>query len=656
MSTSEPFGGSTRSLSDLGAVAMAGVAASAAWWSPAVPWWLALVVVLVAVVSRRTATLLVAVAVVAAFLGARAWQGDHPVPAGPFQARATLVSDPEEVAGAVVVEARALGHHYEIWARGGAGRVLDDRAAGESVRVVGHVSPRRPGDDIEARRHVVGEVAATDVQAVGDGGPPVAVANGVRRLLEGGGDSLPSERRALYRGFVLGDDRGESPVLAADFAASGLAHLLVVSGENVAFVLAAAAPLLRRLGPRTRWLATMAVLLLFAAVTRFEPSVLRATAMAMIAVTAWSLGRPASGLRILGLAVTAVVLLDPMLVGVPGFQLSVAASAGIVVLARPLARHLPLPDVLAGPLSVTLAAQVAVSPLLCLWWGGVPVATIPANLCAEPAAAALMVWGLTVGVLAGLVGGAAGAVLQLPADGLTWWVETVARVAADAPLGRLGALGIVLAAAAGVAAVAWARQGRVGRARLAWLVVVAVLAAPGAGAAIASQPRQATIAGGGTFWTSAGPGGGAVLVLSTGATVRSALDGLRRLGVDRIELLVSPSGGSTAATLLASLRRRVTVVAAWCGPGPDPLEPPCGGAGTTPPLGAVARIGDITVTVDSATPHLAVRVEVADAEPTGPDGTASAPGVGSPRAGVARSPPLRRDPPSPRHGHPQPHP
>ena len=95
-------------------------------------------------------------------------------------------------------------------------------------------------------------------------------------------------------------------------------------------------------------MATLAVVGLFGVVTRFEPSVLRATVMAAIAVTAWMLGRPVSGLRTLALAVTALVLVDPMLVGVLGFQLSVAASAGILVLARPLADHLPGPRLARG--------------------------------------------------------------------------------------------------------------------------------------------------------------------------------------------------------------------------------------------------------------------------------------------------------------------
>ena len=77
-------------------------------------------------------------------------------------------------------------------------------------------------------------------------------------------------------GVVLGDGREQRPELADEFRASGLSHLLVVSGENVAFVLALAAPGLRRLGLRSRWLATLGLLGFFGLLTRWEPSVLRA--------------------------------------------------------------------------------------------------------------------------------------------------------------------------------------------------------------------------------------------------------------------------------------------------------------------------------------------------------------------------------------------
>ena len=633
---------------------MAVATAVAAWWSPVVPSWAVVVVVAVAAGTRRTLAVVGAVVVVAAFLGGRAWQGDRPVRAGPFHARASLVSDPQEVAGAVVAEVRAGGRHLVVWARGDAGRVLDQRLAGQSVDVTGRQRPRPGGDLVEARRHVVGEVDATAITAAGDGGPLALLANAVRRRIEAGADTLPSDRQAIYRGFVLGDDRGESPVLASDFAASGLAHLLVVSGENVAFVLAAAAPLVRRAGPRGRWLGTIAVLGLFGVVTRFEPSVLRATAMAIIAVTAWTMGRSASGLRVLALAVTAVLLLDPMLVGVTGFQLSVAAAAGIVALAGPLREHLPAPRPVAGPLSVTLAAQVAVAPQLCALWGGVPVATVPANLFAEPAAAALMVWGLTVGVVAGVVGGRVAAVLQWPASGLAWWVETVARAGAGAPLGRLGGPGLAVAVAAGELAVWASRHGRRGAARTAWMAVVIVLLAPAAVLATGAPPSETDLDGAGRLWTSRGDRGASVLVLTSGARARSLLDGLRRASQAEVALVVSPSGGPDAAALLSSLHERIRIGRVWCGEPSRSEELPCGGWGTPPPAGGTFRVGDLEVRVDSVRPRLTVTVRrVAGARALGERSTAT--GVGSPRARVARSPPLRRDPSRAGHGHPQPH-
>src|SRR5439155_3081728 len=91
--------------------------------------------------------------------------------------------------------------------------------------------------------------------------------------------------------------------VAADFRAAGLSHLLVVSGANVTFALALVAPLLRRFGLVGRLTGGLAVLVMFCAMTRFEPSVLRAGVMSGLALLAAFLGRPVPGLRLLALAV-----------------------------------------------------------------------------------------------------------------------------------------------------------------------------------------------------------------------------------------------------------------------------------------------------------------------------------------------------------------
>jgi competence protein ComEC len=204
----------------------------------------------------------------------------------------------------------------------------------------------------------------------------------------------------------------------------------------VALALTLAGPALRRLGLLGRLAGGVAVLGLFAAMTRFEPSVLRACAMAGLSLLAAFLGRPASGLRLLALATCGLILADPFLVHSVGFRLSCGASAGIVLLARPLAARLPGPEFVRRSLAVTAAAQIGVAPVALPVFGRLPLAALPANLAAAPAAAALTVWGLGSGLAGGLVAGwwsGAAELLQVPTGVLAGSIAGVAALAARIP-------------------------------------------------------------------------------------------------------------------------------------------------------------------------------------------------------------------------------
>ena len=188
------------------------------------------------------------------------------------------------------------------------------------------------------------------------------------------------------------------------FRAAGLTHILAVSGQNVAFVMVLVAPVLARLRFGPRLVVTLAVLAGFALVTRFEPSVLRATAMAGVAATGAALGRPASSVRVLALGVGGVLLVDPLLATSLGFRLSVAGAAGIIVGAARIERVLPG---LAGWRRRCRSRWPPSWRWRRSWWaalGAVPVASLPANLLALPAAGPVMVWGLTGGLAAGWAG------------------------------------------------------------------------------------------------------------------------------------------------------------------------------------------------------------------------------------------------------------
>jgi competence protein ComEC len=287
-----------------------------------------------------------------------------------------------------------------------------------------------------AHRHIATRLAVQGAGPWQPGPIPLRLANGLRRTIDRGAVSLPPESRALFGGFVLGDQRGEPPATRDAFRASGLSHLLVVSGENLAFVLALLAPVLRRLRLGPRFAVGIGFLALFGLLTRWEPSVLRAEAMAGVALLAATLGTPVSTRRLLCLATTGLLLADPLLVGSLGFLLSVAATAGIAWLSPPLTRRLPL------PVAVTLAAQLGVAPVLVPVFGGFPLATLPANLLALPAAGPVMMWGLAAGIPAGLLSSVAGgriaAVLHLPTRLLIAWVAFVAHRCAGLRIGTVG--------------------------------------------------------------------------------------------------------------------------------------------------------------------------------------------------------------------------
>ncbi len=300
--------------------------------------------------------------------------------------------------------------------------------AGDGVVLRGYL---RPLDAFEVRlrwRHVVAAVTATDlVDASHPSSPLSGVANLARGFVLRGTDALPPTERALVAGFLLGDTRDLPDPVVQQFRDAGLSHLLAVSGANVAFVLALFGPALRRLPRGGRLAAVVALLLVFGAMTRWEPSVLRACAMATVAVLAVHLGRPAQTVRILGLAVTALLLLDPFLVHSVGFLLSVGASLGIALFAAPFAASVRGPQWLRESLATTAAAQVGVAPVLVPVFGSIPLVAVPVNLLAVPLAGPLTMWGLAAGSVAGVLRTR----VPVVATALQW----PTRVLADAVLG-----------------------------------------------------------------------------------------------------------------------------------------------------------------------------------------------------------------------------
>lgn len=382
---------------------------------------------------RRPSVALMGLLAVGAFVGWRAHTERldlAPDRLGPFTGWVRLVDDPQPLGGATRVLVEVDGERFEMWARGrGLSVRVDEWQAGEYVYVRGE----RVGLDADRRarvawQHVVGEFEYEWASDRASGGPVARASNRVRGLIEGGSQALPEPDSALFRGLVIGDDRDQPAEMIARFRATGLSHLTAVSGQNVAFVLAASGPLLRRLRPLPRWALTLGLIAWFVALTRFEPSIVRAGAMAAISATGFLLGRPRAPARMLAGAVVALLAIDPLLVRSVGFQLSVGATAGVAVLGPRIAARLARLGPLAVPVGVTLGAQLGVALPQLLVFGSLPLVALPANLLAVPVAGAVMLYGLPAALVAGLAPDV-DPVVMLPCRLGVRWVDTVATVA-----------------------------------------------------------------------------------------------------------------------------------------------------------------------------------------------------------------------------------
>ncbi len=468
-----------------------------------------------------------------------------PVGELPFSGTVTLTSDPQPIGSALRADAATPLGTLQLRARGRSADDLRPLLAGDTVAIAGRVTPRADDADWLLQRKVVGLLRVDRIEGYRPATGLIGIANAFRETLERGSESLGAERQTLFTGLVVGDDRWQSAQTSDDFRGSGLGHLLAVSGQNVAFVLLIVMPLVRLLPVSMRIGVVLFVLVLFGLVTRFEPSVLRASVMAGLAVVSVAVGRPGSGLRLLGACVVGLLWWDPLLGRSVGFQLSVVASLGILVVSPVVVRAMA--DRLMGPawlrelVGATIGAQVAVAPLLLWVFDDVPVAALPANVLAGPASGPVMAWGLTGGFLAGLSSPGLAALLHVPTGWLLGWIAGVAGWASSVGWGSYGwrhvvALFLIVLAMLVVrlSSVRW------------FAVAVGLIVAPGP-VLVGDVGDGVVVDGGLSVWRS---GGVTVVEVGSGARAERSLALLRGERVRNIHLLVVDGAGNSTVEAL----------------------------------------------------------------------------------------------------------
>jgi competence protein ComEC len=194
---------------------------------------------------------------------------------------------------------------------------------------------------------------------------------------------------AVVAALTIGDKQYLDSDLKQSFVSAGVIHLLAVSGLHVGIIFWALSFILsflnrKRFGRVIKGLVILALLLLYAAVVGFSPSVTRATLMFSLYIIGQMCGRQRNTYNFIAASAFILCAFNPYCIFDAGFQLSYAAVLGIVYFQPKLYRILyvnnKLLDKIWNAACVTLAAQLAVTPVALYNFHQFPVYFLPANL------------------------------------------------------------------------------------------------------------------------------------------------------------------------------------------------------------------------------------------------------------------------------------
>jgi competence protein ComEC len=380
----------------------------------------------------------------------------------------------------------------------------EEASFGDRVEAIGKLTLPRdlPAFDRRtylAQRHVFLEVAATSFDVVSTGAGIAGLPGWLRgRYVAALDHALPAPHASVLLGIVLGVRQGIPPNLQNALIATGLIHLLVLSGLKVAvfarIVQGALRPLL---GRHATWPA-LGLIGLYALAGGASPAAIRSAIMGGLAIAASRLGRPSHVWTSLALTAAGMLAWRPELAWDVGFQLSFAGTAAIILLTPSIERRLPaIPAVLREPFAVTCAAQVGTLPMMATDFHVLsPIAPL-ANALTLPILPVLVAAGLLLGPLALLPDLAR--LVAMPLVGLLAYVEQVSYLLARLPaaaftVGRFPTwAGLAYYSALGPAIAGAHAAGRRRAAALASAVLAPTLIAGVALGLWANAPSQASV-------------------------------------------------------------------------------------------------------------------------------------------------------------------
>jgi competence protein ComEC len=265
---------------------------------------------------------------------------------------------------------------------------------------------------------------------------------------------LPKPYAALANGMLLGIEAGIPDELYEQFNLTGVSHTIVISGSNISILSAVLLALGQRLLGRRRALwPTLVGIGAYALLVGGDMAVLRAALMGGLFVTATAIGRRSTAIVSLAAACWAITLVNPLTLWDVGFQLSSAATAGLILFTPGITAWFDrwwgpnaqdgavltvgrqvqgfLRSLVEDGLLVTIAANLTTLPLVIYYFDRLSLVSLLTNFAVAPVQPYIMLWG-SLGVVIGVLGltWPAWLLLLAPWLSLVWTVAVVQWTAA----------------------------------------------------------------------------------------------------------------------------------------------------------------------------------------------------------------------------------
>lgn len=260
---------------------------------------------------------------------------------------------------------KSINKRVLVSGTGTASSTLSTFNVGDQFEAEGYFSDLGEYETYLKKEHVVGKFTIKKVTQIKSTTNLIEnLSTYSRERVSNGCARLSIDSQGICEGLLIGEKSHISKATYDKYKAAQLTHLLVASGANIVFILAFLSPILKRLQLRSRFSLMCVIAIFYCIITRFEPSILRATIMVCVPSIGRIRGYRLNQLKIFTSSIAVCLLIDPFLLYRVGFWLSSAATGGLYFLTPKIEKFIKSELV-----ASTMAATIAVQPVLWVSFG-----------------------------------------------------------------------------------------------------------------------------------------------------------------------------------------------------------------------------------------------------------------------------------------------